>query len=140
MEVETLHVRLYGEKLGDYQLVNEWWSARHGSDLMETILPPLGVIVEHASEPVGALWCYECYGVGVAFFEFPVTRPKTSLADSTAIMALAVEALILGAKGHGDYSLFRAYPDDGPLAIMMERCGFTKAGTTKQVHMALRRD
>ncbi|MEN3940671.1 hypothetical protein WJU23_05200 [Prosthecobacter sp. SYSU 5D2] len=138
--MDELSVRIYGEKLGDYQTVNAWWSARHHSDLAETILPPLGVIVENAGEPVGALWCYECFGVGVAFFEFPITRPKTSLLDSAAIMMLAVEALVRGAKSHGDYSLFRAYPDNGPLAYVMERCGFTRAGTTKQVHMALRRD
>ena len=135
----ALQVRLYGEKIGDYQLVSAWWQARHHEPLAETILPPLGVIVEQAGEPVAALWCYECFGIGVAFLEHPVTRPNMGLSSAKAALRLAVEACVTVAKGHGDVSLFKCYTIPG-LAHVLPRLGFQRCTSEPMTGFILRRD
>lgn len=145
MEADTtiappcLQVRLYGEKVGDYQLVNEWWTARHEEALPETVLPPLGVIVELEDKPLGALWCYECFGVGVGFLEYPITRPNLSLAQAKAVMRLAVGACITVAKGHGDFSLFKCYASPA-VAHVLPRLGFQRCVKEPMHGFAIRRD
>ncbi|CAB4186634.1 hypothetical protein UFOVP1329_13 [uncultured Caudovirales phage] len=104
----TYAVRMYGEALGDYQTVNGWWEARHPHPLPETLLPPLGVIVEVGSEPVAALWCYECFGIGVCFLEYAVANPTVHPHITRAAIDFALEACIEIAKMHGDFSYFRA--------------------------------
>lgn len=137
-------VRIYGEKLGDYQLVSGWWEARHGEPLPETILPPLGVMVERDGEPVAALWCYESFGVGVAFLEMPVTRPGLSVGASVAALSLAVDACVLTAKAHakrdgGDVCLFKCYTLPG-IGRILPRFGFVSSGREEMQGFILRRD
>jgi hypothetical protein len=144
MEVEAppaphLSIRIYGEKMGDYQVVNEWWQARHGEPLAETILPPLGVIVQMGDEPLAALWCYECFGVGVAFLEHPITRPGMSLAQAKAVLRYAVEGCVAVAKSHGDFSLFKCYTIPG-IAHVLPRLGFQRCTSEPMTGFIMRRD
>lgn len=147
MGIETanppLQVRAYGVALGDYQLVNEWWQSRHGEPLAETLLPPCGVIVEREGEPIAALWCYHCYGVGVAFLEMPITRPGSYVSASMEALGLAVEACVTLVKAAaqaegGDVCLFKCYTLPG-IARMLPRLGFTKC-TEAMEGFILRKD
>ncbi len=130
---------MYGERLGDYQLISGWWQARHGSPLMETLLPPLGIIVERSGAPLGALWCYECIGIGVCFLEYPVTRPGMALVEARAVMSLAIEACIAAAKAHGDYSLFRCSTLPA-IGRMLGSLGWVREHGGERANYALRRD
>ena len=119
-----LHVRIYGEKLGDYQLVNSWWMARHGEILHEGFLPPLGVIVERDGEAVCALWCYQSFGVGVCFLEYPLTRPGLSFPEARAVMSCALESIIVVAKESGDFCFFKAFPQTDSMIRILRSFGF----------------
>jgi hypothetical protein len=134
-----LQVRLYGEALGDYQLINGWWHARHKEPLAETILPPLGVIIMAGGEPIAALWAYECFGVGVCFLEHPITRPGLSIAQAKAALRLAIEACVQVAKSHGDFALFKCYTIPG-IAHVLPRLGFQRCTTEPMTGFILRRD
>lgn len=120
----VLHARVYGERLGDYQLVNGWWTARHGEPLHEGLLPPLGVMVEADGEAVAVLWCYECFGIGVCFLEYPITRPNLSFSLARRSMAVALEACIRVAKSHGDFSFFKAFPQTDSMTRCLRAFGF----------------
>jgi len=133
-----LKARLYGEQIGDYQTVSGWWEARHGRPLIETLLPPLGIIIEDAAGPVAALWCYQSVGIGVCFLEFPVARPFLSLQKSIEALRFAVEACIQIAKAQGDYSLFRCYTLPG-IGRVLKSMGFV-GGEQGWVQMTMRRD
>lgn len=110
---QSLTVRPYSAE-ADFPLVNDWWQARHGAmaDLPQAMLPPLGVIVEDSAGPLFALWCYESAGVGVAFIEWPVSRPGLTVAQTREAFQRAVESIILTAgkcwNPPGDYNVFRA--------------------------------
>ncbi len=119
-----LQVRIYGEKLGDYQLVNSWWNARHGESMHEGLFPPLGVIVESDGEAVAALWCYEAYGIGVCHLENPVTRPGLSFGEARRAMGFAIEACVLTAKAHGDFTFFKAWPQTDSMIRCLRMFGF----------------
>lgn len=138
MANDPLQVRLYGEEVGDYQLVSAWWRERNGDDLMETLLPPIGVIVERGEDALGALWCYECFGVGVCFLEYPVTKPGISGGLGLRVMRLALEACIKLAKSHGDFSLFRCSTLES-IAPVLPRLGFVPEGGAR-FNFCLRRD
>ena len=118
---------------GDFPLVNEWWITHKKGGFAVALLPPLGVMVEDESGPVGALWCYEPAGVGVGFLEFPVTRPGCSAAKAKTVMAYAL-ATIMGLAGKfydppGEYNVFRACTT-GPIARFLRRLGFHPDGET----------
>jgi hypothetical protein len=135
---KALQARIYGEKIGDYQTVSSWWEARHGVPLMETLLPPLGIIVEDEKGPCAALWCYECFGVGVCFLEFAISRPGQSVRRTKVAMAMAVEACVRVAKTHGDFSYFKCFTTT-MLANHIESLGFTPLGEPLKP-LATRRD
>ena len=136
--IPALQARLYGEKLGDYQVVSGWWEDRHGEPLAETILPPLGVIIEDGQGPCAALWCYECFGVGVCFLEFPISRPKLSFGSAMQAFEMAVEGCIRVAKLHGDFSIFQGYTLPA-IARALRSIGFV-SGETGWTKIMLRRD
>lgn len=136
--IPALQVRMYGEKVGDYQVVSGWWEARHGVPLAEVLLPPVGVIVEDHLGPRAALWCYECFGIGVCFLEFAVTKPRTNRLLATQALCMAVEGCVRVAKTRGDFSYFRCITHPS-LAPSIEAMGFMLAdGDYKQ--LTLRRD
>lgn len=112
MANEPFQARLYGEKLGDYQLVNEWAVARGLTPLLETLLPPIGVIVERAGVPMCALWCYESYGIGSALIDHAVSSPGLSVEDARGAFGMAIASCVTLAKSHGDYGHFRCFTSD----------------------------
>lgn len=103
-----LTVRLYGTQAGDWQTVASWWE-RTGGVFAETILPPLGVIVEHEGEPIGAMWCYESFGIGVAFLEFPCTKPGIPPGLAWRALSWAEHSIVTILRGKGEIKLVRAF-------------------------------
>jgi hypothetical protein len=92
-----IHLRTYGVKTGDYQMVDAWWRARHRSAFPENLIPPLGVVAERDGKPLAALWAYQSAGIGVAFLEYAVTAPGLSLMESRAALGrslLGIEAIL----------------------------------------------
>lgn len=136
--IPALQARLYGEAVGDYQLVSGWWESRHSEPLAETILPPLGVIVEDGQGPCAAVWCYECFGVGVCFLEFPIARPGMHFNESLRAFEMAIEGCIRIAKQHGDFSLFQGYTLPA-IARALRSIGFV-SGETGWTKIMMRRD
>ena len=88
LDVSGLKLRPYAPD--DYRLLSKWWTVRHGAMVGEALLPPLGIVVEDSFGPVGFLFCYECYGVGMPFLEFACSRPGLSLRRASAVMGMAV--------------------------------------------------
>ena len=76
----------------DIPTAEAWWGARHKSSFPAAMLPPLGVVLEDMRGPAAMLWCYESYGVGVAFLEFSITRPGLSLKEARLAVRHTIEA------------------------------------------------
>ena len=130
--IPALQARLYGEKLGDYQVVSGWWEARRGQPLPEVLLPPIGVIVEGDGVPVAALWCYQSVGIGVCFLEFLCTPPQLCPKSARRAIKMAVDACVMIAKAQGDYAYFRCIAEPllarevAKLGFAVEAEGFTQ--------------
>ncbi|MES2709768.1 MAG: hypothetical protein V4726_24435 [Verrucomicrobiota bacterium] len=110
-----------------HDFVREWFEGHNGRSMPDVGLPPLGVIVSDAGGPAGALWCFETYGTGAAWIEFPVTRPGLSVADASRIMAFAVVALTeLAGKGYDPPARFDRFRINCPPAMsrVVRRLGF----------------
>ena len=125
-DMEGLRARFYEQD--DLPLLQEWWVSRHSEDPPVGLLPPLGVVVEDASgEAIGMLWCYESYGVGVAWLEYPVTRPGLTMKQAGAVMAVAVMACMQVAGKEcvppATYHVFRV-ATSSPIARFLGRLGF----------------
>jgi hypothetical protein len=124
----------------DYPTINAWWQSRHGalSDFPSPLLPPLGVVVEEEGEPVFALWCYESFGVGVAFLEYPVSRPGRTAAQTKEAFAEALRGITALAgkrcEPPGEYRVFRAVPGVS-LCRGMRALGFVKEYPEDQEHI-----
>ncbi len=103
MSTEPLTLRAYGLKTGDYQTVSSWWRARHAREFPETLVPPLGVMVERGGEPAAALWAYQSAGIGVAFLEFALTAPGQSFGQARAALGHALTGVeaVLRSTGYG---------------------------------------
>jgi hypothetical protein len=123
-----MSVRYYAPQ--DYAAVSSWWEERHAEQLPHATLPPLGVVVELNGEMQAALWVYECYGVGVAYLEWPVTRPGLSGGEAGRAMNLAVAACMYLAGKRlepvGWYSVFRTVTPYSAIARHLERIGFQR--------------
>ncbi len=103
-----LTVREYGAAPGDWQAVSSWWLGR-GDVFSETILPPLGVLVEQDGERLAALWCYESFGIGVAFLEFPCTAPGLPPGLAWRALSTAEHAVVSILRRRGQHKLVRAF-------------------------------
>ena len=74
------------------------------------------------------MWCfYESYGVGVAWLEYPVTRPGLTMKQAGAVMAVAVAACMQTAGKEcvppATYHVFRV-ATSSPIARFLGRLGF----------------
>lgn len=138
METEPLTARIYGEASGDYQIVSSWWKARRGEELPETMMPPLGIIIEDAKGPCAALWCYQCFGIGVCFLEFAISRPGMGFRHASNAFKMAVDACIRVAKSHGDFTVFRGFTSPA-IARVLEGFGFQSGGSDWR-QVIIRRD
>lgn len=121
-----LVARLYGERPGDYQEIVSWWENR-GQALPETLLPPLGVVIEKQGEMVAALWCYESFGVGVAFLDFPCTKPGIWPGLAYYALAMAEHSIVTVLRQKGAHKLLRCYTTP-EIARGLERVGYIPAG------------
>lgn len=126
-------VREYGTKSGDWQMVSEWWVA-HTSErsLVETFLPPVGIIVERDGEPVAAVWCHLSAGIGVAMLESPVTKPGMSMAESSEAMDTGIRAIEAICRTH-NYGLLVANTLPGIATWLERRQGFLRNGERVQL-------
>jgi hypothetical protein len=96
-------VRQYGENSGDWEMVSMWWGVHTVERaIVETLLPPVGVVVEHNGKPVAACWCHLSAGIGIAFLDSPVARPGMKLSESAAAMIIALDAIEAICRTH-DY-------------------------------------
>lgn len=124
-DLEGLTVRAYTAE--DAAALSNWWSYRHAGEFPFALLPPLGVVVEDIWGPAGMLWCYESFGVGVAFLEHPVTRPGLSVKTAGEVMAMAVCSCVhLAGKSvepMGQYGVFRVATPPA-IARFLSRLGF----------------
>jgi hypothetical protein len=128
VDADGLTIRKYAPE--DYPMVNEWWRSHRSAPLEPMTLPPLGVVIEDEEwGPVGALWCYESFGVGVATLEWPVTRPGLSMAEAARVMSFAVAACVWLAgrlcEPAGNYHCFRVATSP-PIARFLARLGFQR--------------
>lgn len=137
--IPPLQVRLYGTQVGDYQMVSGWWQAHDKGDFYETLLPPLGVIVSRGGVDVGAMWCYECFGIGVCFLEYALSAPGLSLHESQAHLSFAIESLVTMAKEHGDFSIFRCHTTPS-IARILPGMGFHRSHSQAMQSFIFRRD
>lgn len=126
IDCSDMTARLYGEKPGDWQVVSSWWEGRGNHIFAETVLPPLGVLVEKAGEPIAAAWCYESFGIGVAFLEFPCTKPGLSPFVSAAALAKAEATIASVLQQRGRHKLLIGHTRPH-IAAAMQRIGYVKA-------------
>ncbi len=118
-----LKLRAYGLGLGDWQTVSGWHEARHGEPLPETILPPLGIIVEDSAGPVAALFAGQYVGIGIAVADFFLTRPGLSLSAARRVGMRALEGLVAVLR-ESDYGLLRWFTGCRAFGRMLRRAGF----------------
>jgi hypothetical protein len=113
-------------------LINEWSRAAEMPGLNEAVIPPLGVVVSDGIGPASAMWCFECYGVGIAYLEYAVTRPGLEWTHAANVLGVAACFLMSSAgrsvEPPGEYHTFRGC---GRLANfrVLKRLGFERAGT-----------
>ncbi len=123
-------LRPYGVKTGDFQNLDRWWQARHSRPFPENIIPPLGIVAEIDGEPMGALFCYESVGIGVAHLDFGVVRPGLSFVAVKAIMGRLIEGIIHCLKQRGT-GLLRCFCETPAMERALRFYGFHgKRGNT----------
>jgi hypothetical protein len=111
---------------GDFALLN-WCAQSHNGVLPESSLPPLGVLVSDSDGPACALWCFETYGSGVAWLEYPVTRPGLSVAEAQQVLAFAIQTLMESAgSGYDPPATFTRFRVNAPPAMgrFLRKLGF----------------
>lgn len=124
----------------DAPTVASWMAARGIPFHAASELPPAGVIIEDATGPAAALWCYEAAGIGVGFLRLPVTRPGLSPRQAWNACGMALVALVDLAgecfDPPGEYRVFHVstYP---AIARFLKRLGFVESLRDK-VTMTLR--
>jgi hypothetical protein len=137
---DVLQVRPYASKAGDFQTVSGWGKARGNKGVFaETLLPPLGLIVELNDEPVAALWCYESYGIGVAFLEWACTKPGIGPVLATRALSMAEETIADILKRRGNHGLLIAHTIRS-IARVLERYGGYKRASEGMITMMRRVD
>jgi hypothetical protein len=124
---DVLQVRPYASKPGDFQTISAWWRARGNRLFAETLLPPLGLVVELNDEPVAALWCYESYGIGVAFLEFPCTKPGIGPVLATRALSMAEETIAEILRRRGTHGLLIAHTIRSIARVLERHAGYKRA-------------
>lgn len=118
----------------DAAMVNAWARA-HGRDRLPVeYLPPDGVIVERAGEPVAAGWLYKSLGVGVAFLEHLHAAPGQTLKESRDALDFIVRFFQFEAR-EDDYGVILTHTTQA-MAREAERTGWQRMAE-ERVCMAL---
>jgi hypothetical protein len=108
----------------DIPTLCQWHEARHGYALAVQLLPPLGFMVTDEQGPLAALFCYQSYGVGVAFIDLALSRPGTSFKAAKRAFYLCLQAIILACED--THKLFRV-TCEGPITRVLMAMGFQRA-------------
>lgn len=130
-------------EIEDYTQLDQWWKQHHAGAgaLPKAVLPPLGVVVEDEFGPAFAVWCYEVYGVGMAFLEYAVSRPGISMRLVSNAGALAVLSIMEQAGKNIDppaqFSVFSVSTKAG-IARVLKRLGFV--GEHECINMIYRKE
>lgn len=109
---------------GDVPTLQRWHEERHGYALAAVLLPPLGFIVTDDHGPLAALFCYQSYGVGVAFIDLALSRPGTSFRAAKRAFHLCLQAIILACED--THKLFRITCEK-PITRVLTAMGFRPA-------------
>jgi hypothetical protein len=123
-DAPAITIRHYGLSVGDYQVISGWYHERHGRLLPETILPPLGVMVEDSKGPAAVLFAYQSLGIGVAFLDPFITRPGMPAGAAHHLFGWALAGIELVLKRE-DYGFLRCFTESDTLARCLMRHGFT---------------
>lgn len=131
--VEPITVRDYTPD--DYAMLQAWWSARGYPHIPSAVFPPDCYIAELKGSPVAFQVFYLSLGIGVAFTDFLVSRPRTG----PKIIGAAFDAITMEfEKRHGGlnaYTMIRGFVYD-PLARHIGRAGYMVG--TRQGYEALK--
>lgn len=106
----------------DWPTVSGWADVHAGSVLVEALLPPVGVIIEHEDQPLCACWLYLAVNIGVCWLEYPVSKPGLHLREAREAFHLAIQALERIAIAL-DYRIMMAHTLPG-IARVMRSFGF----------------
>ena len=129
--MSDLTVREYAKT--DWPMLDRWWREHTSKTvLIESVLPPVGVVVEQDGEPVAALWVYLSVGVGIAFIENPVTKPGLTFVEASEVMGCAMRAIEAICKTH-DYGMLRINAPDRIARWLQRNCGFNPVGDRVQL-------
>jgi hypothetical protein len=123
-------VRRYGEKLGDYQMVDAWMRDHGRGAFQENLMPALGLFVT-CQEPGGASaedlavgWLYLDNSIGVCHLDHFVTRPGLTVAQAYVAMQVLVECMLEEARtlNYGRVNVFTP----PAIARFLRRMGFAQ--------------
>lgn len=113
-------------------MVNEWSMAAGMPGLDASQIPPLGIIASNSTGPAAAMWCFECFGCGVAWLEFAVARPGLAWAVVANVLGVLACALMASAgksvEPPGEYHTFRAAGRLSSFRVL-RRLGFQDCGS-----------
>lgn len=127
MEESNFHSRAYGERAGDFQLVEEWGKSHGCVHFVETLLPPIGLMVEDDHGPIAVAWLHLSAGIGVGIVEHLFTRPGLDLRQAGDAVGHLIGCLKLIARSH-DYGVLMAFTHPGIARAAMQH-GFVRANT-----------
>lgn len=122
-----LTVRAYSPQ--DRPMLAAWYEHHKDESFPQVRLPPLGIVVEDAEGPVAAVWCFETYGVGVAWIALPVTRPGLTYARASTVLAFAIMAITkLAGRSYVPPATFDCFRVICPPSMgkLLRRIGFTE--------------
>ncbi len=122
-----LTVRSYTAQ--DRPMLEEWFAYHKDTTMPQVRLAPLGLVAEDEQGPVAAIWCYETFGVGVAWIALPVTRPGLTYKRACTVMAFAIMAITqLAGTGFEPPASFTCFRVICPPAMgrLLKRLGFTE--------------
>jgi hypothetical protein len=137
MEEPNFISRPYGEKAGDFQLVEEWGKSHGSVHFVETLLPPVGLMVEDDQGPIAVAWLHLSAGIGVGIVEHLFTRPGLDFKRAGDAVGYLVGCLKEVARSH-DYGVLMAFTHPGIARAAMQH-GFVR-GNTNLTQLFLRTD
>lgn len=128
MSEPLFQIRQYGEKLGDYQMIDGWRRAHGHGQFIETLLPPIGVIAELDGVALSACWLHLSAGIGVGILEHLSTAPGLSPMQASTAIGHCLEALKQIAKEH-DYGALIGFTHAAIARYACNHHGFTQGNT-----------
>ena len=101
--------------------VARWWNRRHPDRVFQPgMLPPVGLVAVDETGPCFALWMHLSAGVGVAFLENPVSRPRQALAKSKEAFLMLLAAMEKIATAH-DYGVIICHAPEVTARVMRKQ-------------------